>query len=76
MPSTRAWHIVGGRGGLVPGALLRVELLELLGGEVEESDSAIMRRTSSTVTLALALMVGDGDGTSSGGFEGRMRFPD
>lgn len=52
----------------MPGALLRVDLLELSEGEVVESDSAIMRRTSSTVTLALALMVGDGDGTSSGGF--------
>ena len=52
----------------MPGALLLVELLELLEGELVESDSAIMRRTSSTVTLALALMVGVGEGSSSGGF--------
>ena len=39
----------------------------MLEEEVVESDSAIMRRTSSTVTLALALTVGDGVGSSSVG---------
>ena len=52
----------------MPGALLLVDLVELLEEEVVERDSAIMRRTSSTVTLALALTVGVGDGSSSGGF--------
>ena len=51
----------------MPGALLLVDLLEVLEEEVVESDSAIMRRTSSTVTLALALTVGDGVGSSSVG---------
>ena len=52
----------------MPGALFWVDLLELLGGELVASDSAIRRRTSLIVTLALALTVGVWDGMSSGEF--------
>ena len=56
----------------MPGALLLVVLVALLEEEAVERDSAIMRRTSSTVTLVLALTVGDGVGSSSGGFTARV----
>ena len=62
-----AWHIVGGRGGLVPRVSTRLVVRLVLVDLVLARASLIMRRTSSAVTLALAEAGGDGGVVVGGG---------